>query len=101
MSPIGTAVFSAASPRGYGKTLASEPEHVRTFKAEVQHNQRARVAAIRAQRKDVTAKVEVALDVEVITCRFSFKRAQRYIRIQLFPSTFKWIPALNDFNVNA
>ena len=30
----------------------------------------------------------VALDVKVIKCRFQSKRAQRYIRIQLFPSTF-------------
>ena len=31
----------------------------------------------------------LALDVEVIQCRFRSKRAQRYTRSQLFPSTFK------------
>jgi hypothetical protein len=31
----------------------------------------------------------LALDVEVITCRFQSKRAQIYIRLQLFPSTFR------------
>jgi hypothetical protein len=36
----------------------SEPERIRNFKAEVQHNQRARVAALRAQRQEVKAKVE-------------------------------------------
>ena len=41
------------------------------------------------------------MDVKVIKCRFRFKRAQTYTRIQLFPSTFKKISALNDFNVYA
>ena len=45
--------------------------------------------------------VTLALDVKVTKCRFQSKRAQRYIRIQLFPSTFKYISALNDFNANA
>ena len=40
-------------------------------------------------------------DVEVLKCRFQSQRAQRYIRLQLFPSTFKQIPCLNDFNVYA
>jgi hypothetical protein len=34
------------------------------------------------------AAVRVALDVKVMKCRFSCKRAQRYIRLRLFPSTF-------------
>ena len=38
----------------------SEPEHIRNFKAEVQHAQRARVAAVRAQHQEVKAKVEAA-----------------------------------------
>jgi hypothetical protein len=29
----------------------------------------------------------LALDVKVMKCRFQFKRAQRYVRSQLFPST--------------
>ena len=43
----------------------------------------------------------LALDVKVIKCRFQSKRAQTYTRIQLFPSTFKQIAALNDCNVYA
>ena len=42
-----------------------------------------------------------ALGVKVITCRFQSKRAQRYIRLQLFYSTLKLVSALNDFNVHA
>ena len=36
-----------------------------------------------------TTSTAVALDVKVIKCRFSYKRAQRYIRLRLFPSTFR------------
>jgi hypothetical protein len=43
----------------------------------------------------------LALGVEATKCRFQSKRAQIYIRSQLFPSTFKYIAALNDFNVHA
>jgi predicted acyl esterase len=32
---------------------------------------------------------ELALDVKVIKCRFQSKRAQRYMRLQLFPSTLR------------
>jgi hypothetical protein len=39
---------------------------------------------------------DLALDVKVITCRFQPKRAQRYIQLQLFSSTLKWIPSLDD-----
>ena len=31
----------------------------------------------------------VGVDVKVIKCRFQYKRAQRYIELQLFPSTLK------------
>jgi hypothetical protein len=33
--------------------------------------------------------VGVGVDVKAITCRSQSNRAQRYIRLQLFPSTFK------------
>jgi hypothetical protein len=36
----------------------------------------------------VTQASAIAQDVKVIKCRFSYKRAQRYIRLLLFPSTF-------------
>ena len=46
-------------------------------------------------------RVPSALSVQATKHRFQSKRAQRYIRIQLFPGTFKHISALTDSNVNA
>ena len=45
--------------------------------------------AVRAQPRCSFLLVGLALDDKVIECRFQSKRAQTYIRIQLFPSTFK------------
>ena len=52
--------------------------------------------------EDGSLTVNLALDVyKAIKCRFQSKRAQIYIRSQLFSSTFKYIAALKDFNMHA
>ena len=49
-----------------------------------------RSSSCSSRRRSSRARpARLALDVRVIKCRFQSKRAQRYIRLQLFPSTFK------------
>ena len=46
------------------------------------------VDALEAALESQLELVRLALDVKVTKCRFRSKRAQRYIRLQLFTSTF-------------
>ena len=75
---------------------AAQPLHQRMY-CSVCSAQRAGAAR---QSSQTPAPSELALDVKVIN-RFQSKRAQRYIRLQLFSSTLKRISALNAFNVYA